>query len=176
MRTPACFIIFSLAPPTGGCAPSDRTAAYLRMPRASRRTRPAGSTQPCGPAPRDETFLSSAHHYSTDAAAKTAEMTDKHFSVRALPLATLYEYSTANKIFCTKTAHRVYAESVGDPPITHSRGEPVTFFVVAQLSSACNTLERMASSANKTRLNPRFYEVFTGTSVPIEKNGNRIQV
>jgi hypothetical protein len=98
--------------------------------------------------------LSGAHHYSTDAAAKTAEMTDKHSSVRALPLATLYEYSTANKIFCTKTAHRVYAESVGDPPITHSRGEPVTFFVVAQLSSACNTLERMASSANKTRLKP----------------------
>ncbi|RON53164.1 hypothetical protein BK667_14625 [Pseudomonas frederiksbergensis] len=65
---------------------------------------------------------------------KNAEVTDKYSSVRRLLIAALYEFSTAIKIFCTKTAHHVYAEIVGDPPITHFRGEPVTFFVVAQLS------------------------------------------
>jgi hypothetical protein len=42
----------------------------------------------------------------------------------------LYEFSTAIKIFCTKTAQCVYAESFGHPPFTHWRGEPVTFWVV----------------------------------------------
>lgn len=48
-------------------------------------------------------------------------------------------------IFCTKTAHYVYAHCVGHPPNTHQRGEPVTFFVVVRAPWLGNTMACMAS-------------------------------
>ncbi|WP_166793801.1 hypothetical protein [Pseudomonas sp. F01002] len=59
-------------------------------------------------------------------------MTEKQRRARIWQTAALYEFSTAIKIFCTKTAQCVYAESVRHPPSTHWWGEPVTFLVVVQ--------------------------------------------
>ena len=85
-----------------------------------------------GRAPRHESFSIRAHHYRTNLHAKNAELTEKQRRVRAWQTAALYEFSTAIKIFCTKTAQCVYAESVRHPPFTHWWGEPVTFLVVTQ--------------------------------------------
>jgi len=52
-------------------------------------------------------------------------MTGSESNVYEPSTAQLYEFSTANKIFCTKTAQHVYAQCVGHPPNTHRRGEPV---------------------------------------------------
>jgi len=88
--------------------------------------------QTTGHAPRHESFSLRPHHYRTGSHTKNAELTDKQRRVRIWQTAALYEFSTAIKIFCTKTAQCVYAESVRHPPFTHWWGEPVTFWVVTE--------------------------------------------
>jgi len=82
--------------------------------------------------PRDETLLSKTHHYRTSHPIKRAEMTERRQPVHTWRTAKLYGFSTANKIFCTKTAQHVYAEHFAYPPFTQRRGEPVTFLVVTR--------------------------------------------
>ncbi|VVO92591.1 hypothetical protein PS854_02376 [Pseudomonas fluorescens] len=84
------------------------------------------------PTPRDETLPGKTHHYRTGSPEKCAEMTEEPRRAHARRVARLYGFSTANKIFCTKTAQCVYAEYFAHPPFTQQRGEPVTFLVVTE--------------------------------------------
>ena len=63
----------------------------------------------------------------------TAEVTRKPRLVHTAKNPRLCEFSTAIKIFCTKTAQHVYAECFAYPPFTHWWGEPVTLLHVTRL-------------------------------------------
>ena len=93
-----------------------------------------------------------------------------HFSAHT----SLYEISTANKIFCTKTAQCVYAEYFAHPPFTQQRGEPVTFFVVWPPNRKSQHHARQSvKPLQKVRVTPGFMR-FLRKQAGVQKKKQRI--
>ena len=141
-----------VAPPRDG-APSDRTPAYLRTVSASRKTRITSVHFTL----RHEPLFLQVHHYRTSVTACACRMTGKPRPARTRVRTASCKPGEPLKIFCTKSAHCVYAQCGRHPPFTHRRGEPVTFFVVGRATEFDHHIAKHAVKRDeKWRVTPGF--------------------